>query len=76
MTKPTFEDRLARLTEAVEKLEAGEEPLARSLEIYEEVVGHLKACHEMLGEAEKRVKILTEDEDGNLVEEDFAPPEE
>lgn len=76
MGEPTFEDRLARLEEAVRILEAGEEPLARSLEIYEEVVEHLKACHAILAAAEKRVKVLTEDEDGNLVEEDFAPPEE
>ena len=76
MGDPTFEDRLAKLEEAVRTLEAGDEPLARSLEIYEEVVEHLKACHEILADAEKRVKILSEDGDGNLVEQEFTPPDE
>ncbi len=73
MSDETFEDRLKKLEDAVRVLEAGDEPLERSLEIYEEVVGHLKACQEILGAAEKRVKILTEDGEGNLVEEDFEP---
>jgi len=73
MSDESFEDRLKKLEEAVRVLESGEEPLERSLEIEEEVVGHLKACQEILGAAEKRVKILTEDEEGNLVEEDFEP---
>ena len=75
MSDESFEDRLKKLEEAVRTLETGEEPLERSLTIYEEVVGHLKACQEILGAAEKRVKILTEDEEGNLVEEDFDPGE-
>ncbi len=75
MSDESFEGRLKKLEEAVRVLEAGEEPLERSLEIYEEVVGHLKACQEILGAAEKRVKILTEDEEGNLVEEEFGPGE-
>jgi exodeoxyribonuclease VII small subunit len=73
--KPTFEERMASLEEAVRRLESGEEPLERSLEIYEEVVGHLKACHGILKGAEKRVKVLTETADGELVEEDFDPGE-
>ena len=72
---PTFEERMASLEEAVRRLESGEEPLERSLEIYEEVVGHLKACHGILDAAEKRVKILTENATGKLVEEDFDPGE-
>ena len=67
--KLSFEDRLAKLERAVSALESGEEPLTRSLEIYEEAVGHLKACHELLQKAEERVRILTGDG-----EEDFAEP--
>lgn len=71
----TFEERLEKLEAAVRKLESGEEPLEVSLGIYEEAVAHLKACHEELGKAERRVKILVEDEAGRLVERDFDAPE-
>jgi len=63
-----FEERLAELEDAVRVLEAGEEPLDRSLEIYEQAIGHLKACHEILSRAEERVRILTAEG-----EEDFEP---
>ena len=68
--EPTFEQRMEALEEAVRRLESGEEPLEESLATYEEVVAHLKACHEALASAERRVKILVE-RDGELVEEDF-----
>ena len=71
MSKQRFtlsEERLAELEGAVRTLEAGEEPLDRSLEIYEQAVGHLKACHEILSRAEERVRILTDSG-----EEDFEP---
>lgn len=70
-----FEERLAKLEEAVRRLESGEETLGISLSIYEEAVAHLKACHEELGKAERRVKILVEDAEGRLVERDFDAPE-
>ncbi len=72
----TFEERLRQLEEGVRLLEAGEVSLDQSLVIYEAAVGHLKACHEILGRAERRVKILSEDAGGNLVEEDFTPSED
>jgi exodeoxyribonuclease VII small subunit len=71
----TFEAHLAKLEEAVKRLESGEEPLDRSLEIYEEAVARLKACHELLAEAEGRVKILVPDGEGGVEERDFDAPE-
>jgi len=70
----TFEERMEALEAAVRRLESGEEPLERSLALYEEVVGHLKECHEILRAAEARVKVLVE-KDGTLSEEDFGTPE-
>ncbi len=64
----TFEERLAELEGAVRTLEAGEEPLDRSLEIYEQAVGHLKVCYDILSRAEEKVLILTDEG-----EEDFEP---
>lgn len=53
----TFEEKLAKLTEIVEKLEAGNElPLEDSLKLFEEGVGLVSSCREMLGEAEQRVE--------------------
>ena len=75
MADPTFEEHLEALEEGVRCLEEGEETLERSLAVYEEAVGHLKACHEILGRAEKRVKILREGDEGEIVEEDFVTPE-
>ena len=67
----TFEEHLAALEEAVRKLESGEEPLERSLAIYEEAVARLKACHGLLAKAEGRVKVLAVDEEGSVSERDF-----
>ncbi len=72
----TFEEHLRALEEDVRVLEAGEVGLSEALGIYERAIGHLRACHEILGEMEQRVKILTEDADGNLVEKDFSASEE
>jgi len=65
----TFEEHQRVLEEAVRALESGEQDLERSLEIYEDAVKHLKACHRILAKAEARVKLLAED----LGEEDFEP---
>ena len=53
----TFEEKLAKLTEIVDKLEAGNElPLADSLKLFEEGVGLVSSCREMLENAEQRVE--------------------
>ena len=59
----TFEEKLAKLTEIVDKLEAGNElPLEASLKLFEEGVGLVSSCREMLENAEQRVEnVLTKD---------------
>ncbi len=53
----TFEEKLAKLTEIVDKLEAGNElPLEDSLKLFEEGVGLVSSCREMLEDAEQRVE--------------------
>ena len=57
----TFEERLTKLTEIVEKLEAGNElPLEDSLKLFEEGVGLVSSCREMLENAEQRVENVLE----------------
>ena len=54
----TFEDALFRLEEIVELLESGENPLEKSLELFEEGVGLVKLCNSKLENVENSVKIL------------------
>ena len=57
----TFEEKLAKLTEIVEKLEAGNElPLEDSLKLFEEGVSLVSSCREMLEKAEQRVENVLE----------------
>lgn len=53
----TFEEKLTKLTQIVERLEAGNElPLEESLKIFEEGVGLVNSCRQMLQNAELRVQ--------------------
>ena len=57
----TFEEKLTKLTEIVEKLEAGNElPLEDSLKLFEEGVSLVSSCREMLEKAEQRVENVLE----------------
>lgn len=73
--KETFETSMAELEQIVEKLEAGEVTLDESLELFEKGVKLVKSCRNKLDEAEKKVKILTADSDGDMVEKDFGGAE-
>ena len=53
----TFEEKLVKLTEIVDKLEAGNElPLEDSLKLFEEGVGLVSSCRDMLENAEQRIE--------------------
>ena len=58
MKKERFEDHLAAVEEAVQKLESGDLPLEDALASYESGVKALKQCEEILAAAEKKVEIL------------------
>mgnify|MGYP000182777984 CR=1 FL=1 len=58
MKKERFEDHLAAVEEAVQKLESGDLPLEDALAAYEMGVKALTRCEEILGAAEKKVEIL------------------
>jgi exodeoxyribonuclease VII small subunit len=63
---PGFETSLKRLEEIVGQLEEGEIPLERALSMYEEGIGCARACAELLGDAEMKLKRLGRDLDGTL----------
>jgi exodeoxyribonuclease VII small subunit len=62
----SFEDALAKLEQAVERLEAGNTGLADAITEYEQGVSYLKHCHQLLERAERKIELLTGvDAEGN-----------
>jgi exodeoxyribonuclease VII small subunit len=59
-----FEAGLHDLEEIVEKLEVGELSLEEALSAFEEGVGLVQHLGEKLAEVEKRVEVLTRDQNG------------
>lgn len=70
----SFESALDRLEEIVDLLESGENPLEKSLELFEEGVGLVKLCNKKLEAVEGSVKILLNN-NGEMEEKDFVPDE-
>lgn len=80
-----FEDALARLETIVSELEKGDLSLDQSLKIFEEGIKLSKTCLKMLDDAERKVEILVQDQDGkkrlqaytlDSEEADASPPPE
>ncbi len=69
--KLTFEQAMARLEELVALLEKGEAPLEESLALFEEGTKLMKQCSALLDKAEKKITILTGNQDGTPVEQPF-----
>ncbi len=67
---PKYEAIRARLEEVVTRLERGEGTLEESLALYEEGVRLVRASHEILDAAEKRLEILKPQPDGSFRIED------
>lgn len=63
----SFEDTLEKLETIVTNLERGDLPLEESIKMFETGVGMYNECKEFLSEAEKKIKVLTED----LTEEEY-----
>lgn len=71
----SFENALDRLEEIVNLLESGENPLEKSLELFEEGVGLVKICNKKLEGVESSVKILLNN-NGEMEEKDFEANEQ
>ncbi len=67
-----FETALKSLEGIVSQLEAGDIPLERALELFEEGVRLSRFCNSKLEEAERKVEVLIKDAEGNLTEGRFA----
>ena len=68
MKKIKFEEAILRLENEVKRLESGNMSLDESISAFEEAIKHVKVCNEKLESAERRVRILTETEDGSITD--------
>jgi exodeoxyribonuclease VII small subunit len=75
-TEKSFESSLRELESIVEELEAGDLPLERSLELFEQGVRLSRDCQKRLDDAERKVEILLRGSDGRVTAADFEEPEE
>lgn len=57
--KLNFEEAMARLSQIVEKLEAGEESLENSMKLFEEGAKLSAQCYQILEKAQQKVTELT-----------------
>jgi exodeoxyribonuclease VII small subunit len=69
----SFEQSLGQLEQIVHKLEDGELDLSVALQQYEHGVKHLRHCFDLLGQAERKIELLTGlDAQGNPITEPFG----
>ncbi len=68
----TFEAAIVRLEEIVKLLEKGNSSLDESLKLYEEGISLVRFCNNALDNAENKIKLLTADANGNMIEKDFT----
>ena len=76
-SKPnTFESSLEELERIVRELEQGELTLEKSLELFEQGVKLSRECQERLNQAERRIEMLTRDNQGRAIVTAFEPESE
>ncbi len=71
----SFEDAVDELKAIIDKLESGNVSLEESLTVFEKGVELITFCHKKLNEVEKRVQILVENPDGQILPKDFDSEE-
>ena len=75
MEEKSFEDNLKELEDIAKNLESGNLNLEEAIKEFEKGMALSKKCTEKLDEAEKKINILVQDENGNLTEETFVAEE-
>ena len=66
-----FEESIESLEEIIKELESGKLTLDESMEKFKQGVELAKACNKKLQDAEKSIKLLVENPDGSVEEQDF-----
>jgi len=79
--KMSFEQALERIEEIVSEIEDGRVPLEESIDKYAEGIKLIEHCRTVLGNAEKKIQLLTKGQDqkltsaGQLPEDDLEDDE-
>ena len=71
--KSTFEENILKLEGIISSLEKGDTPLEECISLFEEGVKISKLCMTMLDNAEQKIKVLSENENGDFSECNFVP---
>lgn len=74
--RPAFEEALKQLETIAEQIERGEIGLEESIQKYEEGMGLVRHCRDVLTRAEMKIQELQQRADGTLEAVDFVPPAE
>lgn len=69
--KLEFEPAMTRLEEIVSLLERGDAPLQEAMKLFEEGAKLLRECTAQLDEAEQKVTLLIQGQEGELQEKPF-----
>jgi exodeoxyribonuclease VII small subunit len=67
----SFEDALCELRSIIEKLEGGNLSLEESLTVFEKGVELITLCHRRLNEVQKKVEILVEGANSEVLRKEF-----
>lgn len=67
-----FEENIKELEETVEKLERGDVTLEEALGLFENGIKLSKTCRKILDNAEKKVSVLLENDNGEMEKKDFS----
>ena len=72
----TFEESLSELEQIASNLESGNLGLDEAIKEFEKGIKLSKECSQKLDEAEKKINILVQGENGELKEENFIAEED
>jgi exodeoxyribonuclease VII small subunit len=67
----SFEDALCEIKSIIEKLEGGNLSLEESLTVFEKGVELITLCHRRLNEVQKKVEILVEGANSEVLRKEF-----
>jgi exodeoxyribonuclease VII small subunit len=76
MNDINFEDAIKKLESEVKRLESGNMTLDESIDAFEAAIKLVKICNDKLENAERRVRILTENSDGTISDMPFEVDDE
>lgn len=71
-SKKNFDEAIDELEVIVDRLERGELPLEEAMDLFQKGIGLSKQCSKALDEAEKKITLLLEDENGEIKEQAFT----